>query len=221
MNSNSYYYVPTNMFVPHGPTWFDNNEDSYLRNFYAATTNYYYHQPTNDNFGYHQAPANYHYISRDIDDPYLRDDYNQQSMGPDHMYNGQSLFHHIEDPYLWDDIYNRSTSEFNDDLLQHLVANMEGNEEEEATEEIIENLMKTRPHSGADKEGEICVICQCEYENEETIGTLECEHEYHESCIKQWLLKGRDVVQFVGLQFCRHRIFHQDFLLLFFFCFHD
>ena len=31
---------------------------------------------------------------------------------------------------------------------------------------------------------EICVICHEEFEHDETIGTLGCEHEYHACCIK-------------------------------------
>ncbi|KZV51946.1 hypothetical protein F511_08556 [Dorcoceras hygrometricum] len=33
-----------------------------------------------------------------------------------------------------------------------------------------------------------CVICQIDYMNGETIGTLDCKHEYHRECIKKWLL---------------------------------
>ncbi|KAG5626240.1 hypothetical protein H5410_011458 [Solanum commersonii] len=80
-------------------------------------------------------------------------------------------------------------------LLEAIVSYEEGNDyedEEEVTEEIIGNMMKTRIHCGSDDGEEIiCVICQCEYENDETIGTLECQHEYHSSCIKEWLLKGK------------------------------
>ncbi|MCD9645572.1 hypothetical protein HAX54_034588 [Datura stramonium] len=201
MNSN--YYVPTNIFVPHGPTWFDNIEDPYLwdDDYNQQPMGEFIYVTNRSGFiDHHQGEANNHYASRNIGDHYFAPhnlDHNYYAFtGPHHMYNGQSSFHHIEDLYLWDDVYNRPT-----DLLQHLLANMEGNEDDEAAEEIIENLIKTRPHSDADNEGEICVICQCEYENEETIGTLECEHEYHESCIKQWLLMGRDLVQFVGLHF--------------------
>ncbi|TMW90656.1 hypothetical protein EJD97_015422 [Solanum chilense] len=39
---------------------------------------------------------------------------------------------------------------------------------------------------------EICVICQAEFEHEESIGTLGCGHEYHTGCIKQWLLRKKD-----------------------------
>ncbi|XP_072967915.1 probable E3 ubiquitin-protein ligase ZFP1 isoform X1 [Typha angustifolia] len=37
-------------------------------------------------------------------------------------------------------------------------------------------------------EDEACVICQVEYKEKETIGTLDCGHKYHADCIKQWLL---------------------------------
>ncbi|KAK1269802.1 E3 ubiquitin-protein ligase SIS3 [Acorus gramineus] len=33
-----------------------------------------------------------------------------------------------------------------------------------------------------------CIICQVGYEEDERIGALECGHEYHADCIKQWLL---------------------------------
>ncbi|KAK1416271.1 hypothetical protein QVD17_32068 [Tagetes erecta] len=33
-----------------------------------------------------------------------------------------------------------------------------------------------------------CVICHEDYKADETIGTLECKHVYHEACIKTWLL---------------------------------
>jgi len=37
-------------------------------------------------------------------------------------------------------------------------------------------------------ENDACIICQEEYEAEELIGTLECGHKYHATCIKQWLV---------------------------------
>ncbi|KAK1359656.1 RING-type domain-containing protein [Heracleum sosnowskyi] len=38
-----------------------------------------------------------------------------------------------------------------------------------------------------DEEAEICVICQAEYEKDELIGVLRCQHEFHVECIKRWL----------------------------------
>ncbi|KAL3652597.1 hypothetical protein CASFOL_002278 [Castilleja foliolosa] len=33
-----------------------------------------------------------------------------------------------------------------------------------------------------------CVVCQTDYGHEESIGVLDCGHEYHRECIKQWLV---------------------------------
>ncbi|CAI9088737.1 OLC1v1023158C1 [Oldenlandia corymbosa var. corymbosa] len=38
------------------------------------------------------------------------------------------------------------------------------------------------------REVDFCVVCQNDYKVEEEIGTLECGHEYHVDCIKQWLV---------------------------------
>ncbi|KAK9077890.1 hypothetical protein SSX86_006228 [Deinandra increscens subsp. villosa] len=40
----------------------------------------------------------------------------------------------------------------------------------------------------ADEKPNFCVICQMEFEDQEKIGMLDCFHEYHEECIKKWLL---------------------------------
>ncbi|KAI8011410.1 E3 ubiquitin-protein ligase MBR2 [Camellia lanceoleosa] len=65
-------------------------------------------------------------------------------------------------------------------------------------ETIIRNL-KVRTHISSvrqlnlnevpslDQEPEICTICQGEYENYDTIGSLGCGHDYHAVCIKKWL----------------------------------
>jgi len=35
------------------------------------------------------------------------------------------------------------------------------------------------------------MILQDEYKNEEEIGILQCQHEYHVDCIKRWLHEKR------------------------------
>ncbi|KAK3022554.1 hypothetical protein RJ639_047492 [Escallonia herrerae] len=56
--------------------------------------------------------------------------------------------------------------------------------------ETISQHLRTRTHvKAANQEPEICVICQVEYEDDETIGGLQCGHEYHADCVKKWLLK--------------------------------
>ncbi|XP_060170808.1 uncharacterized protein LOC132601760 [Lycium barbarum] len=82
-------------------------------------------------------------------------------------------------------------------------------DQKEKDEDVILNYFKTRTHhvvapkdglnnatlteEVADKESaDICAICQAEFEHEETIGTLQCGHEYHVDCINQWLLRKKD-----------------------------
>ncbi|KAK4794860.1 hypothetical protein SAY86_012854 [Trapa natans] len=58
-------------------------------------------------------------------------------------------------------------------------------------EDTILSHMKHRKHSNIAKtqmEAEPCCICQEEYNDGEEIGTLECGHEFHRDCIKQWLM---------------------------------
>ncbi|KAG9446810.1 hypothetical protein H6P81_012938 [Aristolochia fimbriata] len=67
------------------------------------------------------------------------------------------------------------------------------------SEESIAKCLKTRIHcsssssapglpEGMDQEHGTCIICQVEYEENEKVGALDCGHDYHADCIKQWLL---------------------------------
>ncbi|KAK9092788.1 hypothetical protein Syun_027699 [Stephania yunnanensis] len=68
-----------------------------------------------------------------------------------------------------------------------------GNVKTGLSEENISRSLKTRVHSSSCREDincdmrETCIICQLDYEKEENVGILECGHEYHADCIKQWL----------------------------------
>ncbi|XP_071715922.1 uncharacterized protein [Rutidosis leptorrhynchoides] len=59
------------------------------------------------------------------------------------------------------------------------------------TEEAILKLMKQRKHfsfiATYNQNMEPCCICREEYENGDDIGNLDCGHEFHTCCIKQWL----------------------------------
>ncbi|XP_059281365.1 E3 ubiquitin ligase BIG BROTHER-related-like [Lycium ferocissimum] len=48
-----------------------------------------------------------------------------------------------------------------------------------------------------DEEQETCAICLLEYQDEDTIGTLQCGHEFHAGCIKKWLQRKK------ACPFCR------------------
>ncbi|GMI82647.1 hypothetical protein like AT5G42940 [Hibiscus trionum] len=67
-----------------------------------------------------------------------------------------------------------------------------GNVSTGLSEETILNNLKQRKYSstsGAQLEAEPCCICQEEYNDEENLGTLECGHNFHADCIKQWLMQ--------------------------------
>ncbi|KAI5661789.1 hypothetical protein M9H77_21112 [Catharanthus roseus] len=57
------------------------------------------------------------------------------------------------------------------------------------SEESVSDHLEIRTTHG--KEEEICVVCQCEYEENEKLGRLGCGHEYHSDCIRRWLLQRK------------------------------
>lgn len=63
-----------------------------------------------------------------------------------------------------------------------------GNVNTGLTEENISSCVKQKTYiTVADVEP--CCICQEEYKNEDDLGGLECGHDFHRNCIKQWLLQ--------------------------------
>ncbi|XP_022777083.1 probable E3 ubiquitin-protein ligase RHG1A [Durio zibethinus] len=66
-----------------------------------------------------------------------------------------------------------------------------GNVNTGLSEETILNHLKRQKYSsapGAQLEAEPCCVCQEEYNDGEDLGTLECGHNFHADCIKQWLM---------------------------------
>ncbi|XVE94933.1 hypothetical protein REPUB_Repub02eG0052600 [Reevesia pubescens] len=66
-----------------------------------------------------------------------------------------------------------------------------GNVSTGLNEETILNRLKRRKYSsapGVQLEAEPCCVCQEEYNDGEDLGTLECGHDFHADCIKQWLM---------------------------------
>ncbi|XP_060178300.1 uncharacterized RING finger protein P32A8.03c-like [Lycium barbarum] len=89
------------------------------------------------------------------------------------------------------------------DYVSHLMDDMDIRDEENDDDDDVLKYFKIRTHSSpakdgvdpdvvADSESEICAICQSEFEHEDSIGTLQCGHEYHMDCIRQWLLRKKD-----------------------------
>ncbi|KAG8491996.1 hypothetical protein CXB51_015354 [Gossypium anomalum] len=68
-----------------------------------------------------------------------------------------------------------------------------GNVNTGLSEEMISNQLKRRKYSsvpGTQLETEPCCVCQEEYNDGEDLGTLECGHDFHAHCIKQWLISS-------------------------------
>ncbi|CAI9301333.1 unnamed protein product [Lactuca saligna] len=55
---------------------------------------------------------------------------------------------------------------------------------------ISKNLRVTRFCEEEEEEkGEICVVCQVEFESKERVAVLHCKHRYHPRCITEWLVR--------------------------------
>ncbi|KAL7582237.1 hypothetical protein Lser_V15G42535 [Lactuca serriola] len=55
---------------------------------------------------------------------------------------------------------------------------------------ISENLQVTKYcEEEEEEEGELCVVCQVEFESNERVAVLPCKHRYHPRCITQWLVR--------------------------------
>lgn len=58
-----------------------------------------------------------------------------------------------------------------------------------------------------------CAICLCDYEQNDSISRSKCcEHKFHTSCYKQWLMKGNNG-QKLSCPYCRCAIFRRPSLL--------
>jgi len=73
-----------------------------------------------------------------------------------------------------------------------------GNVSTGLTDESFAKCLKIRTYSSstessaADETSQKCSICQEEYEDKDDLGTLQCGHDHHTECIKQWLLQKNE-----------------------------
>ncbi|WMV59737.1 hypothetical protein MTR67_053122 [Solanum verrucosum] len=97
-------------------------------------------------------------------------------------------------------IYN-TTIQVDDDEENYNDFSDDDDDDDYEDEDVFEYL-KTRTYhvptmdiSGVDdvivEEQEACAICLIEYNDEDTIGTLQCGHEFHVECIKKWLMRKK------------------------------
>ncbi|KAI4388277.1 hypothetical protein MLD38_000619 [Melastoma candidum] len=103
--------------------------------------------------------------------------------------------HHADDHSdMRMDIENMSYEELLT-LGEHIGNVNTGLSEESITNQLRTGLyMLTPTHANAeegesvDREAASCIICLGEYESQEELGYLDCGHDYHADCLKQWLL---------------------------------
>ncbi|QCD83271.1 E3 ubiquitin-protein ligase [Vigna unguiculata] len=57
------------------------------------------------------------------------------------------------------------------------------------SEDVIVKLMKQRLMTQSSTVLEPCSICQEEFGDGENVGSVDCGHEFHSACIKQWLMQ--------------------------------
>ncbi|XP_071733285.1 E3 ubiquitin-protein ligase MBR2-like [Rutidosis leptorrhynchoides] len=106
----------------------------------------------------------------------------------DLMVLDQSVFHGISDIHdrhrdMMLDVDNMSYEELL--ALEERIGNVNVGLTEET---ILKHLLyKQYVHDDTGLVEEPCCICQEEYKDEEDLGTLECGHDFHHGCIKQWL----------------------------------
>lgn len=74
------------------------------------------------------------------------------------------------------------------------------------SEETILKLMKRQKHESTAVESaldsEPCCICQEEYVDGDNVGVLDCGHDFHTDCVKQWLMQKNlcPICKTTGLQ---------------------
>ncbi|XP_054815178.1 probable E3 ubiquitin-protein ligase ZFP1 isoform X2 [Prosopis cineraria] len=125
-----------------------------------------------------------------------------------HQNSRPMSFLHVDDVALLDEVENLIDHHHGDMRLdiedmsyEELLALGEriGNVSTGLSEETITTQLKTKTFdcSGAanlkeaaseDEENDSCIICLDEYKKLDTVGILECGHEYHADCLKKWLL---------------------------------
>ncbi|XP_022131451.1 probable E3 ubiquitin-protein ligase RHG1A isoform X2 [Momordica charantia] len=109
----------------------------------------------------------------------------------DVMILDQSLFFGMADIY---DRHRDMRLDVDNMSYEELLALEEriGNVNTGLSEEAIVARLKQKKHVNAVEsqvEEEPCCVCQEEYMEGEDIGTLECGHDFHTDCIRQWLMQ--------------------------------
>ena len=93
------------------------------------------------------------------------------------------------DQQIMDELYPNPDAMSYEQLLQ-LEDNM-GNVNKGLNKNQIDKLPDVKYDKNKYSENYQCIICMEEFENNENIKLLPCDHIFHKNCIKQWLLKQK------------------------------
>ena len=93
------------------------------------------------------------------------------------------------DQQIMDELYPNPDAMSYEQLLQ-LEDNM-GNVNKGLNKNQIDKLPDVKYDKNKYSENYQCIICMEEFENNENVKLLPCEHIFHKNCIKQWLLKQK------------------------------
>ncbi|KAD2805856.1 hypothetical protein R6Q59_029140 [Mikania micrantha] len=108
----------------------------------------------------------------------------------DVMFLRQSVFYGVADV---PDRYRDMRLDIDNMSYEELLALEEriGNVNTGLTEDNIMKHLKQNTYTSvaSQPDDEPCCICQEEYKNGDDVGALECGHDFHTSCIRQWLLQ--------------------------------
>ncbi|KAK9669003.1 hypothetical protein RND81_13G102300 [Saponaria officinalis] len=74
----------------------------------------------------------------------------------------------------------------NYDLMDVVIEN---NFMDEHQTKMIENNLKTKTHHvNKGEDSDVCSICLDEFEEGSCVGVLDCRHQFHSNCLKNWLV---------------------------------
>ncbi|KAK1416353.1 hypothetical protein QVD17_32144 [Tagetes erecta] len=160
------------------PTWFyQPNPVYYTRGLYSRSMEYL------DDVAVLNAPdTNTMRMNQQLMHSYTPNQYAPHQRPEDTLFLDTIPVHPVE-AYLHERLMMLELEEAGRHAVQRPTTNSSGSG---LSEEEISKLLHVYTAQG--KIGDNCCICLCEYEKNEKMGSLECGHQYHEECIKRWLL---------------------------------
>ncbi|KAK9698371.1 hypothetical protein RND81_08G099600 [Saponaria officinalis] len=71
---------------------------------------------------------------------------------------------------------------------EYLNNNINGNHMEEVRKQMIGKRLPTKTRVQGGEDTDVCSICLDEFKEGSCVGVLDCSHEFHSECVKNWLV---------------------------------